>query len=100
MANAAKEHLGAGGSARGNQREGTEGERDVGGHRDGPAASGNACSVHGQVQGRWHDHSADGGRDGQDGLSWRGQLAGQELSLDLQAHEEKKTAISPSLIHW
>ena len=49
------------------QREHADRERDVGGHRDGPAVETVAAEVDGDEQQRGHDHAAERGDGGQRG---------------------------------
>ena len=72
------------------QRHDTDGEGDVGRHRDPPAAHSIGTGVEPDIEQRRHHHAADGGDHRQHGIADVRQLPHQHLALDLQSdHEEE-----------
>ena len=73
------------------ERQDAQRERDVGGHRDPPAASAVPAGVDRQVDQRGDRHPADRGDHGERRRPPVAQLPAQELPLDLQAdHQEEQ----------
>ncbi len=82
---------------RADDREHGEGEGDVRGGGDRPAAQGvgAAGEVDQRVEQRRHGHAADRGDDRDRGLAWVAQRAGEELPLELQPHDEEEDRQQP-----
>ena len=78
-----------------------QGKRDLGRGRDRPSGEvpAGAGVDRDEHRGREH-HAADGGRDGKYGEAEVPQVAGDELTFELQAGDKKKIASRPSAAHW
>ena len=72
------------------ERQRAEREGDVGGHRNRPPSRRHSSAVGQGIDRGGDDHAADGRRDRQRRLARRRQFAGQRLTLDLQADQEKE----------
>ena len=86
--------------ARAEQRHAADDERDVGRHRDAPAARRRRADCSAEVDAGRHDHAAERRHDRQRGAPRLAQLAEHQLALDLEPDDEEEHAISPSLIQW
>src|SRR5215203_1148684 len=72
------------------EREDTDGERDVGRHRDAPASSAGPTGVERDEQQCGHDHAAQGAQDRQHRGAGVAKVAMDELAFDLQAGDEEE----------
>ncbi len=85
-----EEHLQGVGNPRPQQGQHAQRERDVGRHRHAPARRARATGVQRDVDRRRNDHAADRGDNRQRGATKRGQLADDELTLDLESNDEEE----------
>ena len=90
IARVSRKSFSAGGTRGPECRDDRDGERDIGGHRDSPSSRAWASGVHGEEQKGWHDHSTARREHGKCGCTGVAQLAGYELTLDLEPGDEEE----------